>query len=77
MRRQKKRHQIKYSADCLRRLTAAVLAGSVLHSSMSAFAQVTTKSGVELTNQATYTYEDSNGSKLSGISSQIKPHQIL
>ena len=79
MRRQKKRHQIKYSADCLRRLTAAVLAGSVLHSSMSAFAQVTTKSGVELTNQATYTYEDSNGSKLSGISSQIKttPNTII
>lgn len=72
MRRQKKRHHIKYSADCLRRLTAAVLAGSVLHSSMSAFAQVTTKSGVELKNQASYTYEDSNGNKLSGISSQIK-----
>ncbi len=79
MRRQKKRHQIKYSADCLRRLTAAVLAGSVLHSSMSAFAQVTTKSGVELTNQATYTYQDSEGNKLSGISSKIgtTPNTII
>ncbi len=72
MRRQKKRHQIKYSANCLKRLTAVFLIGSVLHSSMSALAQVTTKSGVEFTNQATYTYTDSDGNKLSGISSQIK-----
>ena len=72
MRRQKKRHQIKYSANCLKRLTAVFLIGSVLHSSMSALAQVTTKSGVEFTNQATYTYTDPDGNKLSGISSQIK-----
>lgn len=71
MRRQKKRHQIKYSTDCLRRLTAAVLAGSVLYSSISAFAQVTTKSAVELTNSASYTYEDSDGKKSSGTSRQI------
>ncbi|MEM7581542.1 MAG: hypothetical protein AAF316_17230 [Cyanobacteria bacterium P01_A01_bin.80] len=71
MRRQKKRHQLKYSTDCLRRLTAAFLAGSVLHSSISAFAQVTTKSGVELTNQATYTYTDQDGKKSSGTSGKI------
>ncbi|MGB3653865.1 MAG: hypothetical protein WBA41_21995 [Rivularia sp. (in: cyanobacteria)] len=72
MGRKKERHQIKYSTDCLRRLTAAILVGSVLHGSMSALAQVTTKSGVEFTNQATYTYTDPDGNKLSGISSQIK-----
>lgn len=71
MRRQKKRHQIKYSVDCLRRLTTFFLVGSVLHSSMSAFAQVSTKSGVKFTNQATYSYEDPDGNKLSGTSSQI------
>ena len=71
MRRQKKRHQIKYSADYLRRLTALFLFGSVLHSSMSAVAQVITKSDVEFTNQATYSYRDPKGNRFSGISSQI------
>ncbi|MCJ8281582.1 MAG: hypothetical protein MJK14_17415, partial [Rivularia sp. ALOHA_DT_140] len=71
VRRQKKRHQIKYSVNYLRRLTAAVLAGSLLHSSMSAVAQVITESGVELTNQATYKYEDPDGNELSGTSGTI------
>ncbi|MEM7712308.1 MAG: hypothetical protein AAF349_01720 [Cyanobacteria bacterium P01_A01_bin.68] len=71
VRRQKKRHQIKYLALHLRRLTAAVLAGSLLHSSMSAVAQVVTESGVELTNQATYKYQDSDGNDLSGVSGKI------
>lgn len=71
MRRRKKRHQIKYSASYLRRFTAAVLAGSLLHSSMSAVAQVVTNSGVELTNQATYKYQDPDGNQLSGISRKI------
>ncbi|WP_414621400.1 hypothetical protein [Calothrix sp. CCY 0018] len=70
MGRKKERYQIKYYTNWLKQLTAAVIAGSVFHT-ISAFAQVTTKSGIELINQASYTYTDPNGSKSSGISNQV------
>ncbi|MEA5598744.1 hypothetical protein [Rivularia sp. UHCC 0363] len=69
MGRKKERHQIKYTFNWLKQLTATVLAGSLFHS--MSVAQVITKSGVELKNQATYTYEDKEGNTLFGSSSQI------
>ena len=69
----KKQNRNQSSTDYLKRLTVAFLLGNVFCNSISAVGQVTTEvSGVELTNQATYTYTDSDNKQLSGTSPQIE-----
>ena len=70
MRRKKKRYQI-YGSSWFKRIAATFLAGSIIQSSISAFAQQA--ESPEINNQATYSYRDkASGNTFKGTTNQLQ-----